>query len=49
MKDYTEILIPLHHDILKEVNRENKSIKINAPEGLIDIYMKNKDDDDEND
>jgi 16S rRNA processing protein RimM len=48
MKDYTEILIPLHHDILKEVDRESKSIKINAPEGLIDIYIKNKDDD-END
>lgn len=43
MKDYTEILVPLNKDILKEVSRENKSLKINAPEGLIDIYLKKND------
>ncbi len=47
MKDYTEILVPLNNDILKEVDRENKSLKINAPEGLIEIYL-NKNEDDEN-
>jgi 16S rRNA processing protein RimM len=46
MKEYTEILVPLNNDILKEVNRENKSLKIKAPEGLIEIYLNN---DDEND
>ena len=46
MKDYTEILVPLNNDILKEVNRENKTLNINAPEGLIEIYL-NKNDDDE--
>jgi 16S rRNA processing protein RimM len=47
MKGYTEILVPLNDEILKEVNRENKSLKINAPEGLIEIYL-NKNEDDEN-
>ena len=46
MKDYTEILVPLNNDILKEVNRENKTLNINAPEGLIEIYL-NKNDEDE--
>jgi 16S rRNA processing protein RimM len=45
MKGYTEILVPLNNDILKEVNRENKSIQILAPEGLIEIYLNTKNDD----
>jgi 16S rRNA processing protein RimM len=48
MKDYTEILVPLNNDILKLVDRENKSLKILAPEGLIEIYL-NKNEEDEND
>lgn len=48
MKGYTEILIPLNKEILKDVNRENKTIKIKAPEGLIEIYLtKNEDNEDE--
>lgn len=47
MKGYTEILVPLNNEILIDLNRENKSLKINAPEGLIEIYL-NKNEDDEN-
>ncbi|MCF8301716.1 MAG: ribosome maturation factor RimM [Bacteroidales bacterium] len=34
-----EILIPVHDDIIQEVDRENKRIKVETPEGLIDIYL----------
>lgn len=34
-----EILIPAVDDIFEEVDRENKTLHICAPEGLIDIYL----------
>ena len=34
-----EILVPITDEIITKVNREKKSISINAPEGLIDIYL----------
>ena len=34
-----EILIPAVDEILKELDREKKIIHIEAPEGLIDIYL----------
>lgn len=34
-----EILIPIHDDIIKDVDREGKKIYINAPSGLIDMYL----------
>ena len=34
-----EILIPVSDDIIKKVDRINKTIKVETPEGLIDIYM----------
>ena len=34
-----QILIPLHDDFLKEVNREDKRIIVEAPEGLIELYL----------
>ncbi|MBM3405106.1 MAG: 16S rRNA processing protein RimM [Bacteroidetes bacterium] len=34
-----EILIPVHDDILKKVDRKNKTISIVAPAGLIDLYL----------
>ena len=37
IKDGKEILIPIHDDILKDVNREEKKIYIKAPVGLIDM------------
>jgi 16S rRNA processing protein RimM len=34
-----ELLIPIQDDIIKKVDRENKTILVSAPEGLIDIYL----------
>lgn len=41
LKDDKEILIPIHDDIIKEVDREGKKIFIKAPAGLIDMYLDN--------
>lgn len=32
-----EFLIPVHPDIILEINRKKKEIRINAPEGLFDL------------
>lgn len=37
--DGKEILIPAVDEVIKQVDRENKIMKISAPEGLIDIYL----------
>ncbi len=37
--DDKEVLIPVNDDIILDVDRENKIMKIKAPEGLIDIYL----------
>jgi 16S rRNA processing protein RimM len=34
-----EILVPITDEIIKKVDRNNKQIKIEAPEGLIEIYL----------
>ncbi len=39
MKDGTEILVPIVDPIIKNVDRENKTIYIQAPNGLIDLYL----------
>lgn len=39
MKDGKEILIPIHDDIIKDVDREGCKIFIKAPIGLIDMYL----------
>lgn len=41
IKEGKEILIPIHDDIIKDVNREEKKIYIKAPVGLIDMYLEN--------
>ncbi|MCF8296684.1 MAG: ribosome maturation factor RimM [Saprospiraceae bacterium] len=38
-KDYKEILIPVSDDIIKKVDRVKRQIEIEAPEGLIEIYL----------
>ena len=38
-KDNTTILVPVIDEFIIEVNRENKSILFNTPEGLIDLYL----------
>ena len=34
-----EILVPAIDEIFEKIDRENKTIYINAPDGLIDIYL----------
>jgi 16S rRNA processing protein RimM len=36
-----EVLIPIHDDIIKNVDRVGKKIFIKAPNGLIDMYLEN--------
>ena len=38
-RDGNQILIPVSDDIIKKVDREAKVIEVEAPEGLIDIYL----------
>ena len=38
-RDGNEILIPVSDEIIEKVDRTNKIIHIEAPEGLIDIYL----------
>jgi 16S rRNA processing protein RimM len=37
-----EIFIPMIDDFIKKVDRENKKIIVEAPEGLIDLYLNNE-------
>ena len=38
-RDGIEILIPMNDEFIKKVNRENKTIVVETPEGLIDLYI----------
>ncbi len=38
-EDEKEILVPINDDIIKKVERTAKEIHIDAPEGLIDLYL----------
>lgn len=38
----TEIFIPMIDDFIKKVDRENNRITVEAPEGLIDLYLNNE-------
>lgn len=42
-----EILIPAKEEFIISINRDTKQIELNAPEGLIDIYINNKDEEEE--
>jgi len=37
--DEKEILIPIAADIIEKVDRTNKTITVNCPDGLIDLYL----------
>ncbi|MBC8753162.1 16S rRNA processing protein RimM [Kordia sp. YSTF-M3] len=39
VRDTIEILIPINDAIIKKVDRESKTIHVEAPEGLIDLYL----------
>ncbi|WMI69351.1 ribosome maturation factor RimM [Mangrovimonas sp. YM274] len=38
-RDGIEILIPMNDEFIKEVNRNTKTIVVETPEGLIDLYL----------
>ncbi|MGX7667526.1 ribosome maturation factor RimM [Flavobacterium pedocola] len=39
MKDNTEILIPMIDDFIVEIDRANKKVVLDTPEGLVDLYL----------
>lgn len=41
-QESTEILIPAVNDFIVRIDRNNQTIEIDAPEGLIDIYLEKK-------
>jgi 16S rRNA processing protein RimM len=38
-RDGIEILIPMNEEFIDKVDRKNKTIVVNTPEGLIDLYV----------
>ena len=40
-KDGKEILIPINDSFIKKVSRKDKTILVETPEGLIDLYLEN--------
>jgi 16S rRNA processing protein RimM len=38
-RDGIEILIPMNDEFIDKVDRKNKTIVVNTPEGLIDLYL----------
>jgi len=38
-KDGVQLLIPVSDDIITKVDRENKSIFVTTPDGLVDLYL----------
>jgi 16S rRNA processing protein RimM len=44
-KGTQEILIPVKDEFIISINRDEKRLEVDAPEGLIDIYISNKDTD----
>lgn len=38
-KDGKELLIPINDDIVNKVDRENKTIYVTTPQGLVDLYL----------
>lgn len=41
IKDDKELLIPVTDDIVKKVDRTTKTIHVQTPEGLVDLYLDN--------
>ncbi len=38
-RDGTEILIPMNDEFIHKIDRENKTVFVETPEGLIDLYL----------
>jgi len=34
-----EVLAPLHDEVIREIDHENKAIYVTLPEGLLDVYL----------
>ncbi len=45
--DGDEILIPINPDFIVGVDDENKVVDVNLPEGLVDLYLGDNDDEDD--
>ena len=39
LKGEKQLLIPINDDIISKVDRENKTIYVTTPEGLVDLYL----------
>ncbi len=39
MREEKEILLPLHDEVLLSIDREARVLNVEAPEGLIDLYL----------
>jgi 16S rRNA processing protein RimM len=39
LKDDKQLLIPINDDIITKVDRENKTIHVSTPEGLVSLYL----------
>ncbi len=39
LKDGKQLLIPINDDIITKVDRENNTIFVTTPEGLVDLYL----------
>ena len=46
-RERMEILIPLRKEFIQRVDRKKKELHITAPDGLIDMYLKKKNDEEE--
>jgi len=44
-----EILVPMRNEFILKIDRENKCLEVNTPEGLIDVYLKKGNDTDDED
>ena len=38
-KDGKDLLIPISDEIIEKVDRKNRTIHVNAPEGLVELYL----------
>ena len=38
-KDGKDLLIPISDEIIEKVDRKNRAIHVNAPEGLVELYL----------
>ena len=47
LKGFDEILIPINDDLINKIDKKNKIIEVDCPEGLIDLFRHSDDEDDE--